>query len=129
MQENKSQNIFSLWLTWQFYEMPKFLLEVWKNYISFALNYFSLPILLKSFFAPWRRYKWNYPRGFDVGEFASTLISNFFSRIMGALVRIILIVVGIIFQIFVVLFGLLVFILWILVPFIIIIGFIFAFIY
>jgi hypothetical protein len=129
MQSTGRQNILILWLIWHFYEMPKFLLEVWKNYILFALNYFSLPLLLKSFFAPWRKYKWNYPKGIDVGEFFSTLISNAFSRIIGAVMRIVLIVVGILFQIFVVLAGLVVFLFWIFIPFIIIAGFLFALFY
>lgn len=109
--------------------MPKFLLLVWKNYILFALNYFSLPILLKSLFAPWRRYKWNYPKGFNVAEFFNTLISNVFSRILGALMRVVLIIVGLVFQIFVVLSGLIIFLLWILVPFIVIAGFLFVLFY
>ncbi|MCX6718596.1 MAG: hypothetical protein NTY81_03305 [Candidatus Staskawiczbacteria bacterium] len=129
MQTSGRQNIISLWFFWHFYEMPKFLLAVWKNYIMFALDYFSLPLLLKSFFAPWRKYRWNYPKGFDVGEFFSTLISNIFSRIIGAIMRIVLIIAGILFQIFVVLAGLIIFLLWILIPFIIIAGFLFVFIY
>jgi hypothetical protein len=127
MQNLKTQNIFVVWMSWQFVEMPRFLLGVWKNYVLFALNYFSLPILLKSLFSPWRRYRWNYPRGFDVGEFFSTLVSNVFSRLIGALVRIVLIVAGIAFQIFVIFVGLIIFLLWILVPFIIIAGFVFIF--
>lgn len=129
MQSTEEQNIVSSWFFWHFYEMPKFLLGVWKNYILFALNYFSLPILLKSLFAPWRRYRWNYPKGFDIGGFFSTLISNAFSRFLGALMRIVLIISGIIFQVFVILAGFIVFLLWVLVPFIIIAGFLFVFIY
>jgi hypothetical protein len=123
--ENK-QNIFIEWLVWHFYEMPKFLLQVWGNYILFALNYFSLPILLKTFFNPWRRYKWYYPKGFDIKEFFNTLISNTFSRILGVIMRIVLIVVGILFQIFVVVAGATIFVLWILMPFIIIFGILFV---
>lgn len=127
MQSTGRQNIISMWLLWHFYEMPEFLLGVWKNYIFFALNYFSLPLLLKSLFAPWRRYKWSYPKWFDVGEFFSTLISNAFSRALGALMRIVLIAVGILFQIFVIFAGLIIFLLWIFLPFIIIAGFLFVF--
>jgi len=127
MEDNNNQNIFITWLIWHFYEMPKFLLGVWKNYILFALNYFSVPFLLKSLFAPWRKYKWNYPKGFAVGEFFSTLISNAISRILGALVRIVLIVIGILFQIFVIFAGLMIVFLWIAIPFIIIAGFLFVF--
>ena len=127
METVKRQNIFSLWFFWHFVEMPKFLLGVWKNYIIFALDYFSLPVLLKSLFAPWRKYRWNYPKWFKVGEFLSTLISNMFSRLIGALIRIVLIAIGILFQIFVIFAGLAVFLLWLLIPFIIIAGFWFIF--
>ena len=113
MQSNEGQNIFIKWFFWHFYEMPKFLLGVWKNYILFALNYFSVLDLLKSFFAPWRKYKWIYPKGFDVGEFFNTFISNSFSRILGAIMRTFLIVFGISFQIFVLLAGLVIFLFWI----------------
>ncbi len=118
----EKKNIFILWLHWHFYEMPKFLLEIWQNYVLFAINYFSLPLLLKSLFSPWRRYRWNYPKGFNVGEFISTLISNIFSRFLGFLMRIVLIIIGVLFQIFVICAGLIVFLFWVLLPFIILIG-------
>ena len=127
MEQKRKQNIFVVWLVWHFVEVPKFLLTVWKNYILFALNYFSLPILLKSLFAPWRRYRWNYPKGINVGDFLSTLISNTFSRIMGAIMRIVLIAVGIVFQIFVILAGIAIILLWILIPFIVIACFLYIY--
>jgi|SRR3989344_3241895 len=116
MESAKENNIFIEWLIWQFYEMPKFLLEVWKNYLVFAANLFSLSLLLKTFFAPWRKYNWKYPKFFDIKEFFNTLISNAFSRILGATVRIVLIIIGILFQIFVVIAGFIIFIGWLLLP-------------
>jgi hypothetical protein len=109
--------------------MPKFLLGVWKNYILFASNYFSLPDLIKSLFSPWRKYKWNYPKSFDVAEFFSTLISNTFSRLLGFIMRIVLVVVGVSFQILVITAGFVIFIIWVLLPFMIIYGFLFSFFY
>ena len=129
MEQNSKKNIFLVWFYWHFYEMPKFLLGVWENYILFALNYFSLALLLKSFFSPWRRYRWTYPKAFNVTEFLETFISNAYSRFIGALIRICLIVIGIIFQLFVILAGLVVFLVWILLPFIIIFGLLFVFFY
>jgi hypothetical protein len=126
MEASNRQNIFMAWVMWQFYEVPNFLLDVWKNYILFASNYFSLPILLKSLFAPWRRYRWRYPKGFDLVEFFNTLISNTFSRILGALMRVILIVVGILFQIFVVIVGAIIFLAWMLMPFVVIVSLLFV---
>ncbi len=122
MEKNSGENVLSQWVVWQFFEMPAVLFKVWNNYLVFATNLFSLPLLLKTFFSPWRRYKWRYPKGFDLGEFFSTLVSNIFSRFMGALVRIFLIVAGILFQIFVVVAGAVVFVAWLLVPFIIMFG-------
>ncbi len=125
MEISRRQNIFTVWFLWQFYEVPKFLFQVWNNYFLFATNYFSFTLLLKTFFSPWRRYKWRYPRGFDLGEFFSTLISNTFSRILGAMMRTVLIVAGIFFQVFVAVSGLIIFIAWLLLPFIILTGFLF----
>ena len=129
MEDSKKQNIFIFWMRWHFLEMPDFLFGVWKNYILFALNYFSLQILLKSLFSPWRKYKWNYSKGLDISEFFSTFFSNMFSRLLGALMRISLIIIGIFFQIFVIITGLTIILLWIFIPLIIIIGFLFVLFY
>jgi hypothetical protein len=123
MESLKKQSILILWFLWQFYEMPKFLIGVWVNYFIFASNLFSIPSLLKTFFSPWRRYKWQYPRGFDIGEFFSTFVSNLISRILGAIMRIVLIIVGILFQIIVVISGLVFLLGWLLMPLIIVFGF------
>jgi len=123
MESSEKQSIFILWFLWQFYEMPKFLFGVWNNYFSFATNLFSVTLLLKTFFSPWRRNAWAYPKGFDIGGFFSTLISNIFSRFLGAIMRIILIIAGVLLQIFVVLSGFIIFIAWLLMPFIIVFGF------
>lgn len=114
----KRENITSQWVLWHFGEMPKFLFSVWLNYLKFGMNYFSIDYLLKTFFAPWRKYNWKYPKGFDIKEFFNTLISNTFSRILGALLRIVLIVVGAIGQVFIFIAGLLAIFFWLLMPFI-----------
>jgi hypothetical protein len=126
---SKKENIFVTWFLWQFYEMPKFLLLVWKNYMDFASNFFSLELLFKTFFSPWRRYKWRYPKGLDILEFFNTLISNAFSRILGAMMRVVLIIIGIIFQIIVIVAGFFIFTGWLLTPFVIIFGLIFIFLF
>ena len=128
MEVNSRQNIFIEWFVWQFYQMPKFLFQVWNNYFVFATNYFSLPLLLKTFFSPWRRYKWRYPRGLDLVEFFNTLISNTVSRFLGALMRVVLIIMGICFQAFVAVAGLVALMGWLLMPFIIVACFLYIFI-
>lgn len=125
MEKSEKENIILMWFLWHFYEMPKFLILVWRNYLLFGLNYFSIPLLIKTLFSPWRRYNWIYPKGFDVKEFFNTLISNTFSRILGAMCRMVLIVVGAIAQFFIFVIGISVIILWFLIPFIIIFSILF----
>ncbi|MDO8486191.1 MAG: hypothetical protein Q7S77_00630 [Candidatus Staskawiczbacteria bacterium] len=119
------ENIIIMWFSWHFYEMPKFLFNVWRNYLLFGLDYFSIPLLLKTLFSPWRRYNWVYPKNFDIKEFFNTLVSNTFSRILGSMCRIVLIIIGSIVQIFIFLFGILIIFLWLVIPFIIIFAILF----
>jgi len=122
-----SNNILASWFLWHFYEEPRFLLQVWRNYIQFSIDFFSTPLLLKTLFSPWRRYNWGYPRGFDVGKFFETLTSNILSRIVGAISRFVLIIVGIVFQIFIVIAGAVVFLGWIALPLAVLMGLLFCF--
>lgn len=126
---NKKENILLSWLRWHFVEMPKFLVQIWKDYLLFASNFFSLEFLLKTFFSPWRKYRWKYPKGFRIVEFLNTFVSNTFSRILGAVMRIILIILGALFQVFVAFSGGLLLLAWLLIPIFIIAGFLFVLFY
>jgi len=122
---SKKEGILFSWILWHFFEMPKFLIEVWNNYFIFVSNFFSLPLLLRTFFSPWRRYQWAYPRGFDLKTILEVFFSNTISRILGAMMRVVLIIVGIFSQLAVALVGLVIFLGWLFFPFIIVGGFLF----
>ena len=127
MEITQKQNIISLWVLWHFSDMPKNLLRVWRNYFLFASNYFSIPLLLKTLFSPWHRYKWKYPRGFQLWEYLETFLSNLIARIIGAIVRIILILIGIVALIFVFILGAIIFFSWLVLPVLLVLGFLFSF--
>ncbi|PIR71502.1 MAG: hypothetical protein COX89_01410 [Candidatus Nealsonbacteria bacterium CG_4_10_14_0_2_um_filter_37_10] len=122
-----AQNIFFQYLIWQFWEVPKNILLGWKNFLKFGLNYFSLPLLLRTFFSPWRRYTWAYPRGFDVGKYFEVFISNLISRILGAVLRIFLIIIGVLAEVFIIFAGAILFFGWIVLPILLITGLVFGF--
>jgi len=115
-------DIITLWISWYFFDMPKSIISGWKNFLFFGLNYFSIPLLLRTFFSHWKRYSWSYGRGFDIGRYFNVLVSNLISRILGAIVRTILILVGIVFEIFIFFFGLIILIGWFFLPLLLILG-------
>lgn len=114
------ENAIAGWFFWHFYEMPVFLFSMWKNYIAFVLYYFSIPLLVSTLFSPWRRYNWGYPKYFSLGEYAGTFISNLFSRIIGAMARLVLIATGIVSMAAVLVLGMAVMLAWIILPFLLV---------
>ncbi len=120
------QNIFLQYLIWQFFDVPKNILAAWRNFLKFGLNYFSIFLLLKTLFSPWRKYKMSYGKGFDIGRFFEVFSANLISRILGAIMRIILIFIGFLAEIFIILGGIIVFLGWLISPFLLIVGFCFG---
>ena len=117
------QSILIQWVSWQFFEVPKSILKAWRNFLLFNLHYFSIPLLLKTFFSHWRRYRWSYGRGLDLGRYFSVFFSNLISRILGAVMRTFLIVTGLAVEFLVVLGGIIVLLFWLILPLLLIAGF------
>lgn len=118
---------FFQYLIWHYFDVPREILGVWRNFLKFNLNYFSIPLLAKTLFAHWRRYRWSYGRGFDIGRYIIVFFSNLISRIMGAIMRIFLIIVGVFFEVLIFFIGLLIFLGWLFLPAVLILGLIFGF--
>jgi len=123
----KKQNIVIQYLIWQFFDVPGELIKAWKNFLLFNLNYFSISLLVKTFFSHWRRYKWFYGKGFDIGRYLEVLFSNLISRVLGAIIRSFLLLIGLMVEIFIILAGLIVFAGWLIMPALLIAGLIFGF--
>jgi len=119
-------NIISQYLVWQFLDVPRQLFSVWRNFLLFVVNYFSLPSLLKTFFAPWKKYEWSYGQGFDAKRYLEVFFSNLMSRVLGAIVRSFIVIAGLIAAIVVILLGLIIFIGWLFLPLILLAGFLFG---
>lgn len=68
--------------------------RAWKNIHWFLFYYFSIPILLASLFAPFHRIQERRTRGFDPQNWFEVFIVNSMMRIVGAVVRLIVITVG-----------------------------------
>lgn len=118
----EEQHHFWLRIYWHFFEVPKIILKAWKNLLLFNSEYFSIPLLLKTLFSPWHRYKWPYPRGFDIGKSLEVFFSNLITQLLGAILRTFLILIGIFVEIFIFLIGGIIFLGWFILPLLLILG-------
>lgn len=119
-------SIFLQALTWQYLDVPKEILKGWKNFLWFNLNYFSIPILLKTFFSHWRKYRYPYGRFFEFWKNIETFVFNMMSRIIGTILRTVFIIIGLATEILIILGGAVVLIGWLLLPFLLLTGFFFG---
>jgi hypothetical protein len=127
MQDILRKNIVFLWLEWQFFESPRGILKGWGNYLKFNLNYFSVPVLLATFFSPWRRYSLTYGKGLKPGRYFETFTFNLMSRGIGAFLRLFFIFLGLLVEVFIFLCGAVIFLVWLLLPIFLIGGLYFGF--
>lgn len=123
----KKHTILAQYLDWYLRDQPKLIFKIWKNFLKFNLEYFSVPLLIKTFFSPWRKYTWSYGRGFDSKRYLEAFLSNSISRVLGAILRFFLILIGVFLEILIFVIGLTVLIGWILLPLILLGGLIFGF--
>ena len=120
-------NIFFLYLQWHFIDRPKSILKGWGNCLKFNLNYWSVPVLLKTFFSPWRRYRYSYGKGFDLKRWVEAFSFNMISRTIGAIMRSFLVVAGLATEIIVLLAGVAVFLSWLALPVLLALGIFYGF--
>lgn len=111
------ESVEAKYLTWYYIEQPKLILKAWKNLLKFNLNYFSIILLLKTLFSPWRRYQMSYGRGFDIKRYFEAFTFNMVSRFIGAGVRIVLIIIGLVVEIIIFFGGLILLFGWLISPF------------
>ncbi|MFZ5559342.1 MAG: hypothetical protein ACOZAL_00940 [Patescibacteria group bacterium] len=105
---------------WYYGQATKDVLNGWRNYIIFSLNYFSIPLLLRTLLAPWKRDITRRPRGLDLKKLFEYLVFNLISRGLGFIVRFFTILVGILFFFIVLILGTVFFVIWLFLPFIIV---------
>ncbi len=122
-------NIFIKYLYWQLILTPKKVLTILKNYLAFGFDFFSIKETLRSLFSPWRRYLWDYGRGFDIGKYLEVLLSNIITRVIGFVMRLFLITFFIVYEIVVLILGIILFFVSIVYPFFFIWAIIYGFKY
>lgn len=114
-------------LFWYYSQGIHELLEIWKNFLFFAWRHFSITELLRTLFSPWRRdvslQSW---RGLHPLKTAELLFENLISRFIGAIVRMVVICIGIVSFLGVLVVGIAISFLWISMPIAVVIIFVYV---
>lgn len=107
------------YIRWHYGRGLKEFFGVAGNFLWFVVHFFSFKLLLKTWFAPWKRLGEHYSGGLDLEAFASSVIVNGLMRAVGFCTRTLVLSVGLISYILVLAFSLFIFVIWILAPIIV----------
>ena len=110
------QSLFFQWLSWRFFAAPRSIARAFRNFLIFNFRYFSIAQLAKTLFAHWRRYRETYPRGFSPGKYFHIFLGNTLSRFIGAIIRSLTILAGLLLECLIFLGGLATLLAWIFLP-------------
>jgi len=114
------------YLIWHFYDVPMEIINGWKNFLIFTFNYFSIDILISTFFSHWHKYSLKYGKTISPSWYFEVFVFNMMSRIIGMMLRVFLIMFGIIFELFVFFFGIAFLSFWLLLPLIVFFSFLYG---
>lgn len=105
---------------WYYHDIPRFIIRAGRGYIRRAWYGLSVPTLVRTLFAPWKR---DYEDASDlnlVGQLRAW-VETLMSRLVGALIRLGTLFAAVVIVVFELLFYAAAFLLWVALPFIIVI--------
>ena len=86
--------LFPHYLLWHYTKAFADLWRVSKNLLFSISHFFAFTLLLRSLFSPWERLGETHRKGSGIGDYFATLVVNFIMRIIGFVMRFVLLVVG-----------------------------------
>lgn len=87
-------SVFLRYLKWHYTKALLSTFSLWKNILVFLFNFFSIKSLLGNFFTPWKRLADNYPKRFNLQIYFFTFLVNTIMRVLGVILRSIVILIG-----------------------------------
>lgn len=119
--------LFAQYLAWHYRTGVLDCLRLLANFLWFIYHFFSVPVVVRTLFTPWRRLGESYRHGFNPEQAAETFIVNTLMRLFGFVVRIIFLLAALVTLALVFFLGLLVILFFFLAPLIIPAAFIIGF--
>lgn len=104
------------YISWHYTKAISDLIVLFKNFIWFIWNLFSIKILFKTLFVPFQKLSTKSAKGFDIEAFLSALVTNIIMRFVGFFIRTFFIFAGIFTLVAFVILSVVFFILWLVAP-------------
>lgn len=82
-------NEVQAYFRWHYQTAVSTIIKIWRNYLLFAYHFFSVSQLLYSLFAPWKRESLRVENLFPLGRFIEVTTFNLVSRVIGASIRLV----------------------------------------
>ncbi len=114
--------VFFEYIAWAYGEGVKEFWRAWTNAHWFVYRFFSVPLMVRTLFQPFRRMQEGYGQGFDVERWLETFVMNMITRAIGFLVRASLLLFALVVELGAFAFGAAAFILFLGAPVIIPLG-------
>jgi len=109
-------SIMHHYLLWHYSRAYREIFHVWLNLLWFIVHFFSLPQLMRSWLAPWKRMTEGRGEKWNLEDLAAFVIVNIISRIIGAILRTTVIITGLLSLTTTIVAGFIVFIFWVFAP-------------
>jgi predicted membrane metal-binding protein len=107
------------YLRWHYTQGVVDLVHIVGNFVWFLYEFFSIRLLFSTLFVPFHRLNEESPTGLDLGRIAEKVIVNTLMRLVGALMRISLILLGLFLICVVVVIGSFFLVVWLCAPFVV----------
>ena len=116
--------ILASYVTWHYGMALRSGVLLFNNFLIFLFHFFSVSLLLKTYFSKFGRLGERYKRGLNLESLLSTFLINTLMRVVGAVVRTIFILLGLVSIAVTIVLGVTAFLVWIFFPLVIFVSFV-----
>jgi hypothetical protein len=81
------------YIVWHYGRALADMVIIWKNFLYFVYNFFSIKTLIMTMFSPWRRMGDEYREHGSLEDVMGTFVVNVVMRCLGAVIRLIYVIV------------------------------------
>ncbi|MCA9363291.1 hypothetical protein KC851_03145 [Candidatus Kaiserbacteria bacterium] len=109
-------SVMQNYLLWHYSRAWGEIFHVWFNFLWFTIHFFSIPQLARSWFAPWKRITEDRGDRWSFEDLAGYVIIGLLSRLVGFIIRTLVILIGLIALTLVIVGGAGFFVIWLTLP-------------